>query len=301
MLKSSIILVALIVLSGPTAAIGARKLIDIFPTENADQSCKVSNNSLKLLSLNIAHGRGNGLNQLLVSNTTIKKNLSDIARVLSKFDADVVALQEADGPSMWSGNFDHVTTLATGASYLEYVHTIHASSWLFNYGTALLSKRSFKDKVNYTFQPSPPTLNKGFTLGQISLELLEKSENLVSFLNFDVVSVHLDFSRRNVRENQIDEIIQLLAKRNNPLIIMGDFNSDWFSKGNVVRRFVEEYEMLVYRPEALDLATYAQNNRRLDWILISRDLEFVQYSVLPDAVSDQFAVVAKIVIKQDTD
>ncbi len=124
-------------------------------------------NNLRVMSLNLAHGRKDGFNQLFLSETTIRKNLTDIAAVLKELGADIVALQEADGPSYWSGRFDHVADLARQAGYTSYIRTSHAVSPLFSYGTALLSKVPFADVVHNSFQPSPPTMNKGFTLGQI--------------------------------------------------------------------------------------------------------------------------------------
>jgi len=58
-----------------------------------------STDTLKVMSLNIAHGRKDGMNQLLLSGTTIRNNLEDIAAVLVQSGADIVALQEADVPS----------------------------------------------------------------------------------------------------------------------------------------------------------------------------------------------------------
>ena len=89
--------------------------------------------TLKVVSLNIAHGRKDGMNQLLLSGSTIRSNLGDIAMVLVQSGADIVALQEADAPSRWSGSFDHIALLAEKADYAAVASTPHASSWLFNY------------------------------------------------------------------------------------------------------------------------------------------------------------------------
>ena len=67
---------------------------------------------LRLMSLNIAHARRKAQHQSLLKDTTIRRNLELIAGVLERERPDVVALQEADGPSFWSGGFDHVTALA---------------------------------------------------------------------------------------------------------------------------------------------------------------------------------------------
>ena len=257
-----------------------------------------SHRPLSVLTLNIAHGRGTKLNQIFLSESAIRNNIGDVAELLKRENVDVVALQEADAPSWWSGSFDHVKLLSVEASYPEVAHSIQASSPVFSYGTALLSKLPFNDILHHTFEPSPPTLSKGFTLGQIEWMPLSDS---ASSLIVDIVSVHLDFSRKSIREQQISELIDVLSGRKHPTIIIGDFNSDWLSDwlsdDTVVRRLADEFRLRVYRPEAKNLATYQSKQRRLDWILISDDLDFADYRVLPDVVSDHYAVVASIVVK----
>ncbi len=244
--------------------------------------------TLKVMTLNLAHGRKDGINQLFKSTATIRQNLEEIATILDKHGADVVALQEADAPSFWSGGFDHVALLAEQASYPFYENSHQANSWFFSYGTALLSRVSLSGVMHHTFKPSPPTMNKGYTLGQIAWQPGAAEPVLV-----DVVSVHIDFSRKSVREQQSAELGEMLAGRGNPLIILGDFNSDWTADEQVVRALAEHAELHVYRPDADDLPTYA-GSKRYDWILISRQLEFVSLEVLPDVLSDHSAIVAEI-------
>lgn len=244
--------------------------------------------TLKVMTLNLAHGRKDGINQLFKSTATIRQNLEEIATILDKHGADVVALQEADAPSFWSGGFDHVALLAEQASYPFYENSHQANSWFFSYGTALLSRVSLSGVMHHTFKPSPPTMNKGYTLGQIAWQPGAAEPVLV-----DVVSVHIDFSRKSVREQQSAELGEMLAGRGNPLIILGDFNSDWTADEQVVRALAEHAELHVYRPDADDLPTYA-GTKRYDWILISRQLEFVSLEVLPDVLSDHSAIVAEI-------
>jgi len=106
--------------------------------------------------------------------------------------------------------------------------------------------------------------------------------------------VHLDFSRKSVRQQQIMEITNILSQRSNPIIILGDFNSEWFSDGSVVKRLADTAHMKVYQPDAKHLQTYLKRDKRLDWILISNELEFVSYEVLPDVISDHQAVMATV-------
>lgn len=254
--------------------------------------------TLKVMTLNLAHGRKEGINQLLLSKHRIRSNLDNIAFFLQQSQADIVALQEADAPSRWSGNFNHVALLADQADYSAYIHSPHASSWLFNYGTALLSRLPFTATLKHTFQPSPPTLNKGFTLGQVAWN---PDNNADQSILLDIVSVHLDFSRKSVREQQTAELINIIAERSNPVIILGDFNSDWFADEKVLRQLTEKSGFHVYRPQARDLGTYPSSNRRLDWILISRELEFRNLTILPEILSDHFAVIAEIAVKESLD
>ena len=248
----------------------------------------ISKPTLKVLMLNLAHGRKDGLNQLLKSKGAIRRNLEEIATVLDKHSADVVALQEADAPSFWSGGFDHVALLAEHAGYPFYESSNQANSWFFSYGTALLSRVALSGVVHHTFRPSPPTMNKGYTLAQLIWKR-DSGEPVA----VDVVSVHLDFSRKSVREQQSAELAEALVARANPLIVMGDFNSDWSADEQVVRALAERADLHVYRPDAVDLPTYS-GGKRYDWILVSRHLEFVSLEVLPDILSDHSAVMAEI-------
>jgi len=250
--------------------------------------------TLKVMTLNLAHGRKDGFNQIFLSKSKIHQNLEDIIEFLKPLDIDVVALQEADSPSWWSGNFNHVALLADGAAYSAYMQTNHVQSWFFSYGTAMLSRLAFTDTVKYTFQPSPPTLNKGFTLGQIAWQPDEK----IAPILIDIVSVHLDFSRKTVRETQIAEIKKVLADRINPAIVLGDFNSDWFSKEKVIHALIEKGDYHVYEPEAEDLGTY-KSKHRLDWIVISKELDFKSLTVYPDVLSDHSAVMAEIIFSAE--
>lgn len=248
--------------------------------------------NLTILSLNIAHGRNQSINQLLVNKEDLKHNIITIARLIKAVDADVVALQEVDGPSSWSGNFDHLELLAREAKYPWYYRANHAESRLFSYGTAILSRLPVREIMQYTFDPSPPTFNKGFLLATVNLARDSENEEDVTI---DIASVHLDFSRKSVREKQITELSTALKDRKNPLILAGDFNSDWFAEESTVRRLAEDTRMSAFRPKTRDLPTY-KSDRRYDWILITNELAYVSYQVLPDPVSDHRAIVAEIMM-----
>ncbi|WP_455211823.1 endonuclease/exonuclease/phosphatase family protein [Kaarinaea lacus] len=253
---------------------------------------------LTVLTLNIAHGRKDALNQLMVSEKTIRRNLNETANVIKQSNANIVALQEADGPSRWSGGFDHVAELAQLAGYSWYCRVGQARSWMFDYGTALLSRGFFTQTIAHSFAPTPPTTTKGFLLGQVAWQ---PKEDVPTTILVDVISVHLDFSRSKVREQQVAEIVEVLGQRKNPIIVLGDFNSEWLADESVVRELANRSGLHTYQPLAADLGTYKSGKRRFDWILISKELEFKHYEVRPDVVSDHFAVVAEIRLSTSAD
>jgi len=263
----------------------ATELKNIPPIGEAIQS-----EALTLLSLNLAHGRKDGPNQIFLSTNTIRSNLQDIATLLTKVNADVVALQEADGPSAWSGKFDHVAYLSESAGYDWNIRSDHAKGNLINFGTGLLSTVPFQEIISHDFPKSPPTLRKGFTLGKIGWQPDKNKPPLA----VDILSVHLDFSRKSVREQQISDIINVLENRTYPVIILGDFNSNWLASGSAIRRLAECGDVKVFKPEAENLGTYKSGKHRLDWVLLSGDLDFKRYEVLPDIVSDHQPILTEV-------
>ena len=249
---------------------------------------------LRVATLNLAHGRKDNFNQLFVGKKSHQKYLNDIADVLKQYKPHVVALQEADAESRWSGNFDHVAYLASGAEYPWRTHVSNAESWLFSYGTALLSGVPLTENIKHTFESSPPTLDKGLVLAQIEWPSADKDQSR----KIDIISVHLDFSRKSVRDRQIDELMKLLSVRNNPTIIMGDFNSEWLAEASVIKELATNGHFITHEPDADNYNTY--EDKRLDWILITKDMEFVNYQVLPNNLSDHAMVVADICFKAIT-
>lgn len=243
---------------------------------------------LRVASLNVAHGRRDGANQVFLGADTFRHNLSAIAEALRRYRPAVVALQEADAESWWSGGFDHVAYLAAEAGYPWRLHAHNVDSWFSTFGTALLSRLPLFDALEHTFAASPPTLSKGLVLASIRWP----ADGGAEARTIDVVSVHLDFSRRSVREGQIRELQALLDQRMNPTIIMGDFNSEWFKEASVIKALARGSRFHAYAPEAVGYDSY--KDKRLDWILISRDLQFVDYRVVDETLSDHAMLLAGI-------
>ena len=249
---------------------------------------RAASSTLVVATLNLAHGRKDSFNQVLVSTRKTRENLAELSAYVRRGEVDVLAVQEADAPSSWSGNFDHVGFIAEQAEYPWFIHAVHSSIGIAEYGTGILSRRPIRQGLGLTFPPSPPTVQKGFTLAEVAWQVSGSEE----VIGIDVLSVHLDFSRRSVREQQIEELKAVLNGRSNPMVIMGDFNSESIARDLRQPNPEDDRYLHGWFDEEQDLTTY--KDKRLDWILLSNELTFVRYQVGREILSDHRPVVAEI-------
>ena len=268
-----------------------------------DAATGAGGSALRLLTLNVAHGRKLATHQALLSPTTVRRNLEEIASLLRESRADVVALQEADGPSAWSGNFDHVATLTELCEHASCYRGDHNG---FNLGrraalasgTALISRFPLHSQRSLRFGTSWRD-TKGFVLATVPVPAWEG-------LEIDVVSLHLEPFNPVIRRQQVRQLTDALADRGargnhgrpgrRPLVVLGDFNCSWSDEARQLRPLARELGLRAYQPHRR-APTYPSRRpwRRLDWILISGDLEFAAYHTLPNPVSDHLGVVADLV------
>jgi endonuclease/exonuclease/phosphatase family metal-dependent hydrolase len=247
--------------------------------------------TLRVMTLNIAHARRTGFHQMFQTTGTALHNLDAIGRMLIEQAPDVVALQEADGGSFWNGNFNHVAYLAGRAALMHFTRAEHVRTPRLSYGTALLSAVGLASPLTVTFDSAVPALPKGFLVSTIRWPGHPD-------LAVDVVSLHLDPFNASARSSQARQLIDTLKRRGHALIVMGDFNSDWYAPTSAVRELAEALQLRAFEPERRDLATFPARAKRLDWILVSPHFEFVSHRVLADSVSDHQGVVAHLKLSQ---
>jgi endonuclease/exonuclease/phosphatase family metal-dependent hydrolase len=251
--------------------------------------------AVRLLTLNVAHGRKLATHQALLSPGTVLKNLEEIACLLRESRADVVALQEADGPSAWSGNFDHVEKLKQLCEHSACYRGVHND---FNLGraalasgTALISRFPLTSTRSHRFATSWRD-TKGFVLATLPVAAWGDAE-------LDVVSLHLEPFNPVLRRQQVRQLTDALAPRTRPLVILGDFNCTWSGSTRELRPLVRDLALRAYQPHRR-APTYPSQRpwRRLDWILISPELDFAGYRTLPNPVSDHLGVLADLVPRE---
>ena len=244
-------------------------------------------NNLTLLSINMAHGRGDGRSQILQSSKVINAYVHKIADLIIREDADIVALQEADAPSWWSGNFSHSEEIAKLSNMHFSIQGEHVSGFGLQYGTSLIGKLNVIEAYSQTFTKSIPMLSKGFVMATCQWQ----------GLIFDVVSLHLDFARSVTRQKQLNLLETTLKKQNRPMIIMGDFNTDMSTK--LLPDFMQELNLYTWRPNDKEIVTFPSlGGYRIDWILISQEFKIIDHQILDDIVSDHLSV--KMILEIDS-
>lgn len=249
--------------------------------------------TLRVLTLNLAHGRSDGWSHLFLSKESIQANLSKIAAMLRRENPDVVALQEADGKNWWSGRFHHIHFLAkkAGYPYVAFAPLIHALG--IRYGTALLSRHPLKHAYKLRFHNGFPMVGKGVVVASILKPGFFPKP-------VDIVSVHLDPPRSSMRAKQLKELQIYLKKRGKPAIVVGDFNTEWNAGNNELPRFAKTLNLVAYQPQSSTLKSFPFLNKRLDWILAPGMFQFQKHRHLSEVLSDHKAVVTDLRIKKNT-
>ncbi len=247
--------------------------------------------ALRLATLNLAHGRGPW--QSYLRRSTLEDNLYRLAGTLRQVGPDVVALQEADGPSSWSGNFDHVATLADLTDFESHFRGDHqelgGSRFKLSYGTALMTSHRLHRERSHRFQACWRD-TKGFVVAAIDVPQWNHT-------TVDVVSVHLDPLRPTLRRRQIRQMIDVLQERGHPLVVLGDLNCCFRSDPSSMRLLIEALRLHVFQPDSHSPTYPAQRpSRRLDWILASTGIEFGGYGTLRSRHSDHLIVAADLIL-----
>jgi len=286
--------VFLLLQSCATAEFRTTPVVQSLPeTAAANSPSRVSGDGvLKVITLNIAHGRGEAFHQLLQTGAETRTNLDAIATLLKEQRPDIAGLQEADGPSYWSGRIDHVEYLAMQGAFAQYVRANHVDGYGLFYGTAFVSNLEMMHPEAITFEPEFTTAPKGFVVATVTWP----GEPCVEL---DVVSVHLDFSSEAIRRRQAAELVDILRARNRPMVVMGDFNTRWGKEDSALHLIARDLGLSPYKPGQTGLETFAPSGHRLDWILISPEFRFHSYNVINEKVSDHRAVVAELLLNRE--
>jgi endonuclease/exonuclease/phosphatase family metal-dependent hydrolase len=224
---------------------------------------------LRLVTFNIAHGRGLTPIQGLTSQQKIRVNLRRIATLLGKLGRpDIVALQEIDERSMWAGNFDHLDYLRLHSGYKHAVFGINNRRiGLLNlsYGNAVLSHHPILAAETVVFGQRSVG-EKGFLYVELD----------VDGLCVPLVNLHLHFSSRAHRMRQLDHLLAWLREKHRargtawavPPIVCGDFNTSHTGSDATA-------SLLSHLSDHGDYALHPKTGRTFPSPLPARTLDFV--------------------------
>lgn len=250
---------------------------------------------LRLVTFNIAHGRGLAPIQGLTSRRKIRVNLRGIAGLIERIAPDVVAMQEIDEHSRWAGNFDHLDYLRAHTGFPHSVFGINnRRTGLLNlsYGNALLSRHPLVATETVAFG-NRRVGEKGFHFAEI----------VVGGKTVPFVNLHLHFGSRTLRLKQIDHLLGWLKEKQRndsakwamPPIICGDFNNSHLRDDAtaILLQHLSVYGEYVVRPETGGTYPSPMPRRLLDFVLLPAACRNVRCKVLPTTLSDHCPVLVE--------
>ncbi|HEV8072631.1 MAG TPA: endonuclease/exonuclease/phosphatase family protein [Opitutaceae bacterium] len=180
---------------------------------------------LRIVTFNIAHGRGLMPISGLTSRRRIEVRLKKIAHLIKRLEPDIVALQEIDENSRWAGSFDHLEFLREHAGFPHAIFGVnnrHNGRLHLNYGNALLSRHPILGWETVTFGQRRIG-EKGFLFAEIDIH----------GRRVPVVNLHLHFGARERRFIQLRQLTDYLKEKQRhrhvhwhmPPILCGDLNN----------------------------------------------------------------------------
>ena len=229
----------------------------------------MSASKLRILTLNIAHGRGLSTYQGFHRAKGIERNLNKIAHLLKRVSPDIAALQEVDEDSHWNKRI-HLLEYLQEAAGFEYgrmgVNNRRAGRLPLSYGNGVLSNLPIEHADNQAFGQA--------TLGEKGF--LYTEHTLPSGL-LPIVNLHLDFKSRTRRIEQVEHLIEYLEARHREKglktyfspIICGDFNSRDRKPSDAVRHLFR------YLTKQCDYQFFPEGGRTFPSLLPIRGLDFI--------------------------
>lgn len=278
-------------------------------------AAQVDSGPIRILSWNIAHGRGDREPGLLRnwrgSRSERLARLRRIADVIRNVDADVVVLNEVDFDAGWSHGVNQAQFLAEATGYPFRVEQRNFDvrtpfeSWAF--GNALLSRFPI-EQAHWVELPAYSLLEEWLVGSkEAAVVVLDASGARIAAL-----PVHLSFRSEETRLAAIPVLDSVAGALDPPLVLAGDFNTappGWpdVADTTAVGRLLElgwtsPRAVSAPTPAELTFPTYAPAESR-DWILAELPLRMLESRVVEGAaaLSDHAPVVAVVSLTPEED
>ncbi|MEO6996428.1 MAG: endonuclease/exonuclease/phosphatase family protein [Lacunisphaera sp.] len=248
------------------------------------------------MTFNIAHARGLSLHQGLRSVKQLCASLTKIATLIRRLNADIVALQEIDENSRWSGSFDHLAFLRehTGLPYSAFgINNRRIGHIHLNYGNAVLSRFPIVHAETVPFGAGKIG-EKGFIFVEIELS---KRQRLPLF------NIHMHHSSRAQRLKQVIHLMHYLDEQHlhrsphwgAPPIVCGDFNnpSHWPDATSTLLGYFEQTNNYTLLPKTGRTFPSPFPARALDYIFLPQECQQPKAEVVRCMLSDHRPVLVE--------
>ena len=231
---------------------------------------------VKVMTYNIRHGVGD--DGVL--------NLYRIGNVIVNSGAQVIGLQEVD--RNWSERSNFEDQAKWLADYLgmefAYIGNLDKGGSVVEgephrqYGLAILSAFPIESSKKYFLTSDRE--QRGLLEVRITI-----NENKFYFFN-----THLGLSTEE-RKVQVNEVLEIIGKRDKPTILVGDFNAEPDS--------VELGNMLANYKSISNEKTFSSisPDRKIDYLLTSKEIEPVQTRIIETLASDHLPIYAELELK----
>ncbi len=252
--------------------------------------------TLRLLTFNIAHGRGLSFYQGFHGEKKLRKNLEKIAQVVKTSRADIVALQEVDQDSHWNKHLDLLEIIQGHSGHMHQlygINTTRTGKKQLSYGNGVLSRYPVHEWANNPFGQA--TLGeKGFLYAEID----------VGNHHLPLINLHLDFRSRKRRIEQVEKIIAFITDRPHPggngqrlaPIICGDFNSGSERVDDAVTHlfhFVKGHGDYHLYPQGARTFPSHMPSKTIDFVLLPAPYKKTHTEVLRTYASDHRPVLVE--------
>jgi endonuclease/exonuclease/phosphatase family metal-dependent hydrolase len=209
---------------------------------NTVQAPPATIDKIKVMTWNIRFGAGrlpwfgdSCGDRVILSQNEVESNLRGVAETINRIQPDILLINEIDIQSKRTAYIDQVQWLLD-QTYFNY--GTFASNWKsqfipsdglgrMNMGNAVLSRWNITEavRIQLSLRDDQDALTQYFYLRR---NILKTKIDLPGLDNFYVVATHLAaFSTDDTKRKQVDELMQELAKLNNPdtyFILGGDLN-----------------------------------------------------------------------------
>jgi endonuclease/exonuclease/phosphatase family metal-dependent hydrolase len=248
---------------------------------------------VRIVTYNIAHGRGLSPIQGMTTKRRIQATLKKIAKLLTDLQPDIVALQEIDENSRWAGNFDHLEFLRAASGFEHAVFGINnRREGLLNlsYGNAILSRHPIVEWENISFGRRSIG-EKGFMFAEVELHRRR----------LPIANMHLHYRSREHRFRQVDHFLAYLLLKQRvrhphwtvPPVVCGDFNNT--HKGSdatsTLLSHLHDYGDYTLHPQEGRTFPSPLPTRRLDFIFLPPGVTRPHSHIVRSLLSDHLPVV----------